>query len=1386
MYLFFLSICGLVLFILVIQTLIRQDKLRYKIKHLETRLSQLEKPDHAVAPTSIKKTNEKPAQAKETPSIPKEKEREVETHKLKHVAAKAPAKKEKINISVKTEDKTQTKKERIIVKKAAPKPKREKPKWLTNAEQYFLANWTGLLGVLFLILGIGFISLYAALKFSAVFRFGGLVLLSAVFVVIHQVLKKRSEWKELASWILSASAAIFLFACLGAGGLPGLLFIHSPLPALALLCLGICVNLAMAWSSPAQRFAAFHAVISLAALLPAPSIELTLILASITSASVVALRFRRQWEWSTAIVLTAFTAFHFFWKDNNATEGISSAIGIAPNLLRIFLISAVHLLALGSRYFSSANTERLVKISLLTHSLNWLFYAVNLFPHTQENRLNVFILSASALALFLLALKAWKQNLRWLANLDMVVSKILVFTAIYQLRAWDIQWVLLQPLAYSVSALLFAYVSFKYKNVILFRFSSLVFFLAYFVFCFVLFNTPAKQETQSIVVFSSVLIGLLFFLRMQTPAFLNFLQPLSLENRSASSAYKLTLPSVMASFLYLVLLLRLQLLPNLPMALLIQVSLSALLFPAVAVFRKEERPLGVAVDAGIVLILAFVSSMLLAFFGKGDALQHFSFLSYLSVQALLLLLLSLPIISSNKGKTRNSTYSLSGLMLSITALYFLSGLEHSELWFPLCFFTFSFFSLLAATIRATISSSLFAGLCLTLLLFGGGFYLASGNAEESHWLLTAAGVFPLSLFILLQPVFKWKDISWPLKAMSERVPPASMALYWIVYYLLFLSFCFKDTDSLRLISFYLLPLSLLSYTALLSSGRQKLLSFASGFFVSLPLLFALLQAFWPPYALLICASLSLSISCYAYFLEKKAVSFSLPTIQIYPWILLLLQLIFFLKWDDKSLNPLFLLTLQLALFFFSWSCLLASKNVSHQRNAHFLSSLIWIGLGVSLFFWTFPVYAAVALGLMAIADIELKRRGLLSKQTINTINPLYIFLPVLTLLFALKHFFKEDLFTDQSPALLALSASGLFLFIRTEASMASKSLQGMLQLSVSLLLYLSLSMFVSPEVTVLSLLMLHQLFKFTWKTKAESSEQNHQWIFLLSLIALAHFEFFLKIYSSERGLSFVSWRLLIGLVIAAFWLLQARQQTGKNFMSTLYRWRIELSLITLVLLVFSDILPVWQSTAISLLALASLLTTVFTNRSRWFYNSFALLSLASVLLSIELTRQLFPTDSLDSRYLPGISSMLINILFLTLVFYVRKKKTLPWSSKTKDSVIATNKGKIRLLAVSSIYIVLISSVLFIFWVAPAYAISVSLVALGFIVFVLSLILREGHLRFTAMTGLLGVIIRLVFWDLRQSGTLARAFAFIIVGFLMVLMNLLYKRFSEKREQNQNE
>lgn len=89
-------------------------------------------------------------------------------------------------------------------------------------QKKFVENWTGILGSVVLVMGVGFLGVYAAIQLSPFFRFLLIDGFAALLLGLFFVMKRRAAWEDLASWLRSSAGAVFLFGCIGSNTIPGL------------------------------------------------------------------------------------------------------------------------------------------------------------------------------------------------------------------------------------------------------------------------------------------------------------------------------------------------------------------------------------------------------------------------------------------------------------------------------------------------------------------------------------------------------------------------------------------------------------------------------------------------------------------------------------------------------------------------------------------------------------------------------------------------------------------------------------------------------------------------------------------------------------------------------------------------------------------------------------------------------------------------------------------------------------------------------------------------------------------------------------------------------------------------------------------------------------
>ncbi len=315
--------------------------------------------------------------------------------------------------------------------------KKEKPEFIKKLEVRFAENWTGILGAIILVVGVAFLGIYAALKMRPEARFAMIVLVAAGLFAVSIILSRKPVWKPASMWIRSSAGAVFLFACVGAGGIPGLRFIESPAAAIALLCSGIAVNIALGAIGGTQAFASLHAVLSLAALAVAPPSQTVLIITGITVLAGILLAFRGRWDWHLIIILSSYTVFHLRWY-----FALAPADGSFPPDLRITGIAVTALteiVACVSHYRALYRDKVFDAVPFVAHLLNWIYLAVGLVMYSQGSKWNTIILGCASLVIFGLAIRARVLSIRWLFITDTLVAQMVIMIAAFTLTRWNVE-----------------------------------------------------------------------------------------------------------------------------------------------------------------------------------------------------------------------------------------------------------------------------------------------------------------------------------------------------------------------------------------------------------------------------------------------------------------------------------------------------------------------------------------------------------------------------------------------------------------------------------------------------------------------------------------------------------------------------------------------------------------------------------------------------------------------------------------------------------------------------------------------------------------------------------------------------------------------------------
>ena len=307
-------------------------------------------------------------------------------------------------------------------------------KFLKNAEKQFADNWTGILGTGIMVLGIGYLSIYTALKVEPLFRILILWLYAGLLFGSYYFLNKKEKWATTGLWLRSAGASLFLFGCFGASQIPPLTFISNAIAGYSLIGLGIGLNLYVGYIIKKQTFLSLHVILSMLILCVIPEKTLaTILVASITATIGIILSYKEKWEYHLLIVITAFIIFDI-WFNAQGTKKLS----LTENIIAILGIIAVAGSCMFMQYRKVYENIHFDKAGFITHLTNWILFATALILHSTGSKFKTFVLFIGAIICLFISLRARKKKVFWLYHLDGMVSFLLFSLSIIMLNDWKV------------------------------------------------------------------------------------------------------------------------------------------------------------------------------------------------------------------------------------------------------------------------------------------------------------------------------------------------------------------------------------------------------------------------------------------------------------------------------------------------------------------------------------------------------------------------------------------------------------------------------------------------------------------------------------------------------------------------------------------------------------------------------------------------------------------------------------------------------------------------------------------------------------------------------------------------------------------------------------
>jgi hypothetical protein len=303
------------------------------------------------------------------------------------------------------------------------------PTWWERASTVLLENWTGILGAVVLVTGVGFLGIYAALRVSPQLRFLMICAFAAGLLGVQYGLRKKAFAQKLNTWLTSSAAAIFLFACVGSVSIDGLRWVTPPLDYLLLLA-GVSANLYLAWRTSRQEVATLHGVLSLVALSVLPPTALTLGAAAGVTAFSIAITYRQLWKYQLLLSIVSFFAFHLYWHQE--LPAISGSLRLVAMAL-VLLVGGAAAVVQYRRVYAQRRFDALL---FTAHLLNWTCLGINLYLYSTGSIWKTIPLALGACLTFWAGRKAKQLGIGWLFQTDTIISLILALATALSLQGW--------------------------------------------------------------------------------------------------------------------------------------------------------------------------------------------------------------------------------------------------------------------------------------------------------------------------------------------------------------------------------------------------------------------------------------------------------------------------------------------------------------------------------------------------------------------------------------------------------------------------------------------------------------------------------------------------------------------------------------------------------------------------------------------------------------------------------------------------------------------------------------------------------------------------------------------------------------------------------------
>ncbi|MBM9579447.1 DUF2339 domain-containing protein [Leptospira sp. 201903070] len=502
-----------VLFLFVLYTFFQSKGLKREVEDLESRIRILEfslkkdkQPDTVNVFTEEKTPKVKdpapildaPVQTKETPS----------ENIVVKTTAKVPTAAKKIPPETKPETSIAKTQEPIAAK--APREPGLIFQFWKKIEKPLSENWTGILGAVILVAGIGFLGIYALFILSAFFRCLLILGFAALLFGLSLWLGKKEEFRTISLALKSGAASVFLFVSLGSGYIETLKWLENSYFALSALTLGILLNLFTGYRAKNETFASLHTILGLVSVSIPQASVFTLGVTALICLPGVIWNYSEKRQLHLLIVSTGFFAAHLFW--NRQISSVSGPVGldlVFPIVCVLFVFCGALLVHYRETLYGKKEFEL---FPLVSHLLNWSYLGISLIQYSQKSKYSTILLFLASGIVWILSSTAKRKEIPWLFLTDRLVSQSLIVLSIFSLHLWSLGNLSIVAIL-ALEILIFSWICFKESNRFLERVSlsltTLVFGILIFFSYKEFLNAPSPGVVVQDALASQIGYGLL-------------------------------------------------------------------------------------------------------------------------------------------------------------------------------------------------------------------------------------------------------------------------------------------------------------------------------------------------------------------------------------------------------------------------------------------------------------------------------------------------------------------------------------------------------------------------------------------------------------------------------------------------------------------------------------------------------------------------------------------------------------------------------------------------------------------------------------------------------------------------------------------------------------